>query len=665
MGFDLPAAEDRFLNRDLSWIEFNRRVLEEGMDPTQPLLERLRFLSYFSRNLDEFFMIHGARLQEQPPPLISHGLRPIIEMQSRCLKDEILPGLAQAGIRIVSHCQLTHDHRNQLETYYDERVFPALTPLTVDPSHPFPYISNLSLNLGILLAPPNNEPAGKPQFARVKIPPNLPRLVRVGADETIILLEDLISAHIALLFPCRTILECRPFRVTRHSDIEIENDGADVIKTVQRRLRERRFGSGVRLEVAADMSPLMISILTDQLARSANDVYSISGPLHIPDLMSLYKLDLPALKHKPHEPIVRRVIKQAETIFDAIRNRDILLHHPYESFRPVLDFAREAAIDPRVLAIKQTLYRLGPKSPIIEYLIQAADRGKQVAVVMELKARFDEENNILWARRLVRAGVHVTYGRAGLTTHSKMTLVVREEGNTHRRYVHLATGNYNPFTARMYTDFGLLTANPNFTADCCELFNYMTGDSGENSYRKLFVAPLNLRFNLYRLIRLETLHHMGGRPAGIFAKMNSLTDPGVIDEFYKASQRGLRIDLLVRGTCCLRPGVTGLSETIRVGSIVGRFLEHSRVFRFLNGGQEQIYLGSADLMSRNLDRRVEVVFPIEDPTIKDRIKREALDLPFADNVKMQWLCPDGTYRRADRSSGDLFDSQACLAFSRD
>jgi polyphosphate kinase len=677
-----PSGEPHYLNRELSWIEFNRRVLDEALDQSQPLLERLKFLSIFSTNLDEFFMIRVSGLQEQieaspdllspdghspaaQVQLISERLRPMLEVQSRCLIEDILPRLEQAGVRIIPHSNLSEEQRCELRAYYDERVFPVLTPLSVDPSHPFPYISNISLNLGILLVPDTDNSEEEPRFARVKIPPNVPRLIPVGSDHTFILLEELIAAHIGSLFPRRQILECWPFRITRDADIEIEEDEADdLLRTVEQQLRQRRFGFGVRLEVAKEMSPLMVGLLTRPLELSMHDVYAIQGPLNIPDLMTLYKLDLPDLKDKPHEPTVPHAIKHAETVFDAIRTQDILLHHPYESFRPVVEFVRTAATDPRVLAIKQTLYRVGPNSPIIEYLVEAAERGKQVAVLVELKARFDEENNIWWARRLERAGVHVIYGILGLKTHSKITLIVREEGNTLRRYVHLGTGNYNPVTAKIYTDLGLLTANPDFTADCSELFNYMTGYSGQDSYRKLLVAPLNLRFHLIRMIRRETLHHVAGRPAGVFAKMNALTDTELIDEFYAASRRGLPIDLLIRGTCCLKPGVKNLSETIRVGSIVGRFLEHSRVIRFINGGEEEIYLGSADLMSRNLDRRLEVMFPIEDPLIKDRIRREVVELPFADNMKLRWLCPDGTYYRAARN-GDPFDSQACLIGAMD
>ena len=674
------AGQIPFLNRELSWIEFNRRVLEEALDKSQPLLERLKFLAIFSTNLDEFFMIRVSGLQEQidaspdalsldgnspaaQVQLISERLRPLLQIQSRCLMEDILPSLGQAGVRIVPHSKLSKEQRRQLRAYYDERIFPVLTPLSVDPSHPFPYISNISLNLGILLTPGENDSEAEPRFARVKIPPNVPRLVQVGSGHTFILLEDLIAANIGSLFPLRRILECRPFRITRDADIEIEEDEADdLLRTVEQQLRKRRFGFGVRLEVADEMSPLMLDFLTRPLELAAHDVYSIAGPLNIPDLMALYKLDLPDLKDKPYEPRTPQVIKHAETIFDAIRNQDILLHHPYESFGPVIEFVRAAAIDPHVLAVKQTLYRVGPNSPIIEYLVEAAEHGKQVAVLVELKARFDEENNILWARRLERAGVHVIYGILGLKTHSKVTLIVREESNTLRRYVHLGTGNYNPVTAKIYTDFGFLTANPDFSTDCSELFNYMTGYSGQESYRKLLVAPLNLRSHLVRLIRRETLHYLAGRPAGIFVKMNALTDPELMKEFYEASQHGLPIDLLVRGACCLKPGMKDLSETIRVGSVVGRFLEHSRVVRFINGGEEEIYLSSADLMSRNLDRRLEVMFPIQDPAIKDRIRREAMELPLADNVKLRWLCPDGTYQRADRN-GSLFDSQASLASS--
>ncbi|HEX4999106.1 MAG TPA: polyphosphate kinase 1 [Terriglobia bacterium] len=666
-----------YLNRELSWIEFNSRVLEEALDQKQPLLERLKFLSIFSTNLDEFFMIRVSGLQDQleaddgmlsPDGLsaaaqlqrISDKLRPLLRIQSSCLLEEILPGLVRFGVRIARFADLAAHQRAELGVYFEERVFPVLTPLSVDPSHPFPYISNISLNLGILLASADGDTSDQ-RFARVKLPPSVPRLIPVGSENTFVLLEDLISANIGKLFPRIRVLECQPFRITRNADMEIEEDEADdLLRSVELQLRQRRFGFGVRLEVSEAMNPRMVDLLTRSLELTPQDVYPVSGPLNIPDLMSLYKLDLPELKDKPHTPTIPGVFRQTETVFDAIWRQDILLHHPYESFGPILEFVRAAATDPNVLAIKMTLYRAGPNSPIVTALIDAAERGKQVAVLVELKARFDEENNIIWARQLEKAGVHVIYGIIGLKTHAKVALVVRAEGNALRRYVHLGTGNYNPVTARIYTDFGLLTANPEFGADCSELFNYMTGYSGQDTYRKLVVAPLNLRSRLAAMIRREVEHHRAGRPAGIFAKTNALTDHELIDEFYDASAEGLPIDLLVRGICCLRPGIPGRSETIRVASVVGRFLEHSRVYRFLNGGNEEIYLSSADLMSRNLDRRLEVMFPLEDPAIRDRVRREAIELPFADRAKLRWLSSDGSYTRAGESADEALDYQTSL-----
>jgi polyphosphate kinase len=655
--------EEHLFNRELGWIEFNARVLEESLDQSQPVLERLKFLSIFSTNLDEFFMVRVAGLQEQlktnpnslsPDGLtpanqlkrISERLRPLLKIQTDCLLNEILPSLLKLGIRLVELKDLTAEEQEDLERFFAERVFPILTPLAVDPGHPFPYISNISLNLGILLRHSYDSPEEEPHFARVKIPPNVQRLIPVGDTHKFVLLEHLVAAHIGLLFPECTIFECQPFRITRDADIEIEEDEAeDLLKSVQQTLRQRRFGFGVRLEVSAAMSRAMTDLLLKSLEMEAQDVYSLDGPLNIPDLMALYKIDLPGAKDKPFEPQIPPVFREGESIFDAIRHQDVLLHHPYESFMPVVDFFRSAAKDPNVLAIKATLYRVGSDSPIVGALIEAADRGKQVAVLVELKARFDEENNILWARRLEQAGAHVIYGIVGLKTHAKMTLVVRQEGNALRRYVHLATGNYNPITARIYTDICLFTAHPDFGADASELFNFLTGFSGQTEYRKLAVAPVVLRGRLTELIRREADHKSAGRPAGIFAKCNSLTDTALIEELYAASAAGVPITLIVRGVCCLRPGVPGLSENIRVASIVGRFLEHSRVFRFINGGDEEIYLGSADLMHRNLNRRVEVMFPIEDAHQRDRTRTELLENAISDNTKIRWLQPDGSYQR--------------------
>jgi polyphosphate kinase len=506
----------------------------------------------------------------------------------------------------------------------------------------------------------------EPRFARVKVPPNVPRLLRVGEEkgeqkQDYVLLEEVVRAHIETLFPGMRVLECQPFRITRDADIEIEEDEAgDLLKTVEQQLRQRRLGFCVRLEVANGMSPHMVKELRQALDLSEQDVYTIDGPLNIPDLMTLYNLPLPELKDPPFAPRTPKALQVGESIFDAIRHQDILLHHPYESFAPVVEFLRAAARDPNVLAIKQTLYRVGKDSPIVEALIDAAERGKQVAALVELKARFDEENNIIWARRLEQAGVHVVFGVVGLKTHAKVALVVRQEKDAIRRYVHLGTGNYNPATARVYTDLGLLTAHPDFGADATDLFNFLTGYSRQVRYRKLLVAPVNLRQSMTELVRREVEHHQAGRPAGIFAKFNSMTDAGMIEEFYAASRTGVPIDLLVRGICCLRPGLAGRSATIRVGSVVGCFLEHSRIYHFLNAGADEIYLGSADLMNRNLDRRVEVVFPILDERLKERIRAEILETMWADNVKMRWLQSDGAYLRPRLADDKAFNAQAKL-----
>lgn len=674
--------ENPFLNRELSWIEFNSRVLDEALDPSQPLLERLKFLSIFSTNLDEFFMVRVSGLQEQneanplllsPDGLspatqlrrISERLRPLLELQMRCLLKQILPGLEAHGVQIVPYGKLGKSQREELREFFYERIFPILTPLSVDPGHPFPYISNISLNLGISVVPErtDNDLENEERFARVKLPPNVPRLIPVmGEGYSFVLLEEVMSANIESLFPGMRVLECQPFRITRDADLEIEEDEAgDLLKTIEQQIRKRRFGFGVRLEVASGMSPEMVKRLRQSLEIEDQDVYSVDGPLNIPDLMTLYKLDLPALKDAPFTPVTPQALRaSSDSIFDAIRNQDILLHHPYESFAPVVEFLRAAARDPNVLAIKQTLYRVGKDSPIVEALIQAAENGKQVAVLVELKARFDEQNNIQWARRLEEAGVHVIYGLIGLKTHAKIALVVRQEKNKLRRYVHLGTGNYNPVTARIYTDLGFFTANEEFGKDVSELFNYLTGYSRQVRYRKLLVAPVNLRESITEMIRREIEHHRAGRPAGIFAKFNSMTDARLIDELYAASREGVPVDLIIRGVCCLRPGMQGKSETIRVGSIVGRFLEHSRIYRFLNGGDERIYAGSADLMNRNLDRRVEVLFPIEDPKLRERIVGEILEPALADNVKMRWLQPDGTYLRPRSGDAKPFNFQDYL-----
>jgi len=672
-------GDGAYLNRELSWIEFNSRVLDEALDPSQPLLERLKFLSIFSTNLDEFFMVRVSGLQEQleanpmllsPDGLspatqlrqISERLKPLLEVQMRCLLKQVLPSLEKHGVKIIPYGKLSKEQREDLRQYFNDRIFPVLTPLSVDPSHPFPYISNISMNLGTLVELEIPEEGEEPRFARVKLPPNVPRLIPLnGEGYCFALLEEVIAAHIESLFPGMRVLECQPFRITRDADIEIEEDeAADLLKTVEQQLRQRRFGFGVRLEVSSGMSPHMVKLLRNSMELVEQDVYAIDGPLNIPDLMALYKLDLPELKDQAFTPTTPASLRSGETIFDTIRHQDLLLHHPYESFAPVVEFLRQAARDPNVLAIKQTLYRVGKDSPIIEALIEASENGKQVAVLVELKARFDEENNIQWARRLEKAGIHVVYGLIGLKTHLKIALVVRQEKNALRRYVHLGTGNYNPVTSRIYTDIGFFTSDPEFGADASDLFNYLTGYSRQNRYRKLLVAPVSLRKSLTELIRREIIHQQAGRPSGITAKFNGFTDTGMIEEMYAASREGVPIDLIVRGICCLRPGVPGMSETIRVASIVGRFLEHSRVYRFNNGGMEQFYLGSADLMNRNLDRRVEVLFPIEDEKLKERLTREVLEPALSDNVKIRRLQPDGSYLRPRNTDEKIFNLQEYL-----
>ncbi len=671
-------------NRELSWLEFNRRVLEEALDRSQPLLERLKFLAIFSSNLDEFFMIRVSGLKQQVEEGITElsldgmtpaqqlrgiceSLRPMLAEQMRCLKEEILPGLASEGIIITPYRALSDRERRALNAYFMENVFPVLTPQAVDPGHPFPYISNLSLNLGLMIEPTPDADGPhiamgtqEPRFARVKVPPIVPRLVPVGDSGTeFTFLEDVIAANINILFPGMRVGESHAFRVTRDADIEIREDEAnDLLQVMEQQLRKRRFGTAVRLEVSQTMPGEMMRTLASSLGFGADDVYTIDGPLNTPDLMVLYKIDRPELKDRPLSPAIPQALRTSDNIFDVIKRHDVLVHHPYNSFSSVTDFINTAAIDPDVLAIKMTLYRTGQDSPIVRALMEASERGKQVAVLVELKARFDEENNIEWARRLERAGVHVVYGLLGLKTHSKLALVVRRETDTLRRYVHIGTGNYNPTTARIYTDMGLFTANEQIGADATDLFNYLTGFSRQTEYRRLLVAPVNLRERIIELIEREIANQKEGRDARMIIKVNSLTDTKMIRELYKASQAGVGIDLIVRGICALRPGVPGLSDNITVTSIVGRFLEHSRIFYFANGGDEDVYIGSADWMMRNLNRRVELVTPIDDPRLKKQLK-EALELCLSDNVKARRLLPEGSYERITPPDGEeSIDSQA-------
>ena len=677
-----PGATQLFFNRELSLLEFHKRVLEEAFDQSNPVLERLKFLSIFSTNLDEFFMIRVSglkeELEENVTELSADGMTPseqlkairkvVVQMvgdQTRALRKQILPELEAEGIQVVAHAALSPDEQDGLRSYFIEKVFPVLTPLAVDQSHPFPYISPLSLNLGLMVQAPEGEspadPKQKhvPRFVRIKVPSVVPRLVQVHKSEAkFILVEDLIEANINSLFPGMITGQCHRFRVTRDADIEIREDEAeDLLRVIQLELRQRRFGTPVRLEVSAGMPQEMVTYLTDSLGLLSEDVYVLDGPLVLEAFMSLYDLNRPDLKDEPFSPITPEWLGK-KSVFDVVKKGDILLHHPFDSYNSVTDFINEAVDDLNVVAIKICLYRTGPDSPIPPALIRACEKGKQVTALIELKARFDEEHNIEWARRLDEAGVHVVYGILGLKTHGKLTLVVRREGDSLKRYVHIASGNYNPTTSCTYTDVGMVTARDEIGADATELFNYLTGCSRQMEYRKILVAPVNLREKITALIDREIRNLQAGKPAHIVAKLNRVADKQMIEKLYEASNAGVKIDLIVRGICMLRPGVAGLSENITVRNIVGRFLEHSRVFYFANGGEEELYIGSADWMARNLKHRIEVVAPVSDPSLKHYLKDVLLMAYLRDNVKARELQPDGTYKRVPLAPGEKrFDSQ--------
>ena len=676
----LPDNRPLLFNRETGWLEFNRRVLEEALDETHPLLERLKFLSIFSTNLDEFFMVRVSGLMEeveegvtQPSPdgltpaeqlaEIGARLRPMLAEQMRCLRGDVLPKLAGQGIQIVPYAELTKRERREVDDYFLKKVFPVLTPQAVDPGHPFPYISNLSLNLALMVEPlavggEGSAAAAPPvpgrRFARIKLPPMISRLVPVGASGArFTFLGSVISANLETLFPGMLCSRPTLFRVTRDADFEIREDEAgDLLSTMKQHLRRRRFGAAVRLEVSPRMPAEMVEFLTDSLDLGADDVYVVDGPVNIPDLMQLYGLDRPDLKDRPLQAAVPKVLRRAPSVFDVIKRQDVLLHHPFTSYNAVTDFIQAAATDPEVLAIKMCLYRTGKDSPVVRSLMEASEAGKQVAALVELKARFDEENNIEWARRLEQAGVHVVYGMVGLKTHSKLALVVRREGGELRRYVHVATGNYNPTTSRIYTDIGLFTADEQIGEDATNVFNYLTGYSSYAKYDTLLVAPVNLRERMTAMIGREAAHARAGRPARIVAKCNSLTDVSLILALYEAAQAGVKIDLIVRGVCMLRPGVAGVSENVTVRSIVGRFLEHSRIFYFRNDGDEEVYVGSADWMYRNLNRRVEVAVPVKDASLRKYLKETVLDTYLRDNVKARVLGEDGTYARVEPGPGE-------------
>jgi len=668
-----------YINRELSWLEFNRRCLNQALDPTLPLLERVRFLSIFSNNLDEFFMVRVSGIKEQAAQGITDttadGLTPAQQLaeiraralpmmheQRRVLHDDLIPKLHDAGIALLRVEDLSAHCQAAMRAYFQSEVFPVLTPLAVDPGRPFPFISNLSLSLAVMM----HDAQGRQRFARVKVPTGvLPRVIAVnevaprygcleeGQPLRFLFLEDLISANLDLLFPGMSILAATAFRVTRDTDMDItEEEASDLLETIAEGVRLRRFGQVVRMTIIDSVPDSILSLLVEHLELSPEDVYLLRSPLGMNDLAQLANLDFPALKFASYQPVLPAALTTEENIFSVIRKSDILLHHPYESFVPTIEFFEQAATDPQVLAIKTTLYRTGSKSPIVGALLKAQENGKQVAVLVELKARFDEENNIGWARALEAQGVHVVYGLMGLKTHAKISLVVRREADGVRRYVHLSTGNYNAGTARIYTDLALFTCQDEIAADATDLFNRLTGYANNAHYRKLLVAPEHLRPQIAALIERESDHARAGRPARLIFKMNSLVDSRLIRSLYEASGAGVQIDLLVRGICCLRPGVPGVSENINVRTLIGRFLEHARIFYFQNDGNEEIYMGSADLMPRNLDLRVETVFPVEAPSLKARILDEILATEMMDNYKAEQLHTDGTYSLLRPAEGE-------------
>jgi polyphosphate kinase len=684
------SAREWYVNRELGLLAFQRRVLEEAEEDGNPLLERVKFLAILGSNMDEFFMVRVAGLLEQADAgivevgpdgmtlraqliTIRREVKKLFADAHKCLSDQLLPALQEAGIRILEYSELSSRQLALANTYFAEVTFPVLTPLAFDPGRPFPHISNLSLNLAVLL----RDSKGVEHFARVKVPDSLPPFIplkpakktnakgpRPPENEAFVWIEQVVAANLSTLFRGMEIIESHPFHVTRDADIEIkELEAEDLLETIEEGVRQRRFGSVVRLQVGDDMPAHILEILINNLEIDSSQIYRVRGPLSLSRLMSLVALDRPELKEIPFVPVVPPALivhSAEENLFTLMRRQNILLHHPFDSFQPVVDLISRAARDPDVLAIKTVLYRVGRNSPIVEALMEALENEKQVAVLVELKARFDEESNIEWARALEKRGVHVVYGLVGLKTHCKVTMVVRKEGSAIQRYLHLATGNYNTVTARLYTDLGMLTSNEELAADVTDLFNYLTGYSAKQDYSKLLVSPVNLRTRFESMIQREIDHQLQGRNGHLIFKMNALVDPHVIRLLYQASQAGVKIDLLVRGICCLRPGIPDVSENIQVTSVVGRFLEHSRVYYFRNGGDEEIYLGSADLMPRNLDRRVEVLFPVEGQESIQYVRDEILGLYLADNVKARQMHSDGSYTRKSPRRGKSVNAQNAL-----
>lgn len=663
-----------YLNREFSMLDFQARVLAEGFDANYPVLERVKFLAYTNLNMDEFYMVRVGGLKMQTDAGVTKlsidGRTPadqLAEIRKKANKlykeaqsfwlDELRGVLDESGIHVLNYDQLTDKQKENADEYFHEVLFPVLTPLAFDPGHPFPHISNLSLNLAVLI----EDQSGTRHFARLKVPATLPRLLPIKRssgstrrDGTVphnhffVWSEQVIAANLHELFPGMRIIETHPFRVIRNTDMVIQElEAGDLLETMEESVRKRRFGVVVQLAVNTEMPKNILEILTDNLSVDPNDVYQFEGPLGMNSLMELSKIDrhdLKAGQFRPNLPERLRFDPQNSDIFTAIREEDILLHHPYHSFDPVVDFIEAAAHDPNVLAIKQTLYRTGKNSPVVDALLRARrDHSKQVAVLVELKARFDEESNITWARMLEQEGVHVTYGLLGLKTHSKIAMVIRREGETIRRYVHLGTGNYNSGTARTYEDIGLFTCDEEMGTDGTDLFNYLTGYSAINQFSKLLVAPINLRQGMTALIKREIEHAQNGKEARLIFKMNALVDKKMIRLLYEASRAGVQVDLIVRGICCLRPGVENISENIRVVSVLGRFLEHSRIFYFCNDGDPEVYMGSADLMPRNLDNRVEVLFPVESPKNIDYLRNTVLELYLKDNLRSWVMGPKGNY----------------------
>jgi polyphosphate kinase len=677
------SAPSLYINRELSLLEFQRRVLEEALDDQNPLLERLKFLAIFGSNMDEFFMVRVSGIRKQveahimevfpdgltPPEVLASARKASLELYRsalQCLNKKFLPKLDKAGIHLMDYDELSEAQANKVDDYFKEVVYPVLTPLAFDPGHPFPHISNLSLNLAIVI----KDKKGNEKFARLKVPDTLARLVPIKRssggmrkDGTIphhhyfVWLEQVIMANLASLFPGMDVMAAYPFRIIRDADVEIQEiEADDLLETMQQSIRKRKFASVVQVEIYESMPDTIRALLIENLEVKPNDVYVLPAPLGLSSLWQIYhNVERHDLKFPVYQPVVPRVFKDAllaGEIFEVIKQGNVLLHQPYDSFHPVIDFLRAAARDPQVLAIKQTVYRVGQNAPVVEALLEATERGKQVAVLVELKARFDEESNIGWARMLEQEGVHVVYGLVGFKVHCKVIMVVRKEGEGIRRYLHLGTGNYNAVTSLIYEDLGLFTCDEVIASDITDLFNHLTGYSAKHDFKKLLVAPFNLRSGLEKLVRREIEHARAGRKAHLIFKVNAIVDRWFIALLYEASQAGVRVDLLVRSMCCLKPGVKGVSENIKVVSIVGRYLEHSRVYYFHNGGKDEIFIGSADLMMRNLDHRVEVVFPIENEADVRYIRDRMLQTYLKDNTRARLMQADGTYTRLKPAGDD-------------